>query len=308
MPSAPTPNTPGATNPAESVENATGSERLQKLIARAGIMSRRKAEELIAEGRVSVNGHIIRELGAKADILNDHIVVDGTPLRAPSAPVILVLHKPRGYMTTRHDPEGRATVMDLLPKKYQQFHPVGRLDYDTAGVLLLTNDGELTNLLTHPSHGVTKTYWARVKGKIKRETLQKLARGIMLEDGPTAPCQARLKAETENNSLIEVVLREGRNRQVRRMFDAIGHPVRALRRVGFANLDLVGLPPGAFRELLPGEARQLRRLALEKPSKSKPEKPPRSNAKSAAKSSAKSTTPRAAKHKIAKTIEHLWED
>lgn len=304
MPSIPIPGTPGASTPAESVESTTSGERLQKLIARAGIVSRRKAEELIAEGRVSVNGHIIREAGAKADILNDRIIVDGIPLRMPSAPVILVLHKPKGYMTTRHDPEGRATVMDLLPKKYQQFHPVGRLDYDTAGVLLLTNDGELTNLLTHPSHGVTKTYWARVKGKIKRETLQKLARGVMLEDGPTAPCQARIKAETENNSLIEVVLREGRNRQVRRMFDAIGHPVRALRRVGFANLDLEGLPPGAFRELLPGEVRQLRKLAVEKPKKNSPAKKTRPLPRPPAKNSAKSS----AKHKIAKTIERLWDD
>ena len=230
----------------------------------------------------------------------------------PGAPVILLLHKPRGYVTTRQDPEGRAIVMDLLPQKYAHLHPVGRLDYDTAGVLLLTNDGELTNLLTHPSHGITKTYWVRIKGKITRETLQKLARGVMLEDGPTAPCQARIKAETENNTLVEVVLREGRNRQVRRMFEAVNHPVRALRRVGFANLDLQGLPPGTFRELLPGEAHQLRKLAIQKPKKNKASEPAKSASRSPSRRPTKQTdriaTKPAAKHKIAKTIERVWED
>ena len=292
----------------QSIEAETSGERLHKIIARAGLASRRKAEELIADGRVSVNGHVIREPGAKADLRNDRVIVDGTPLRMPGAPVILLLHKPKGYVTTRHDPEGRATVMDLLPDKYASLHPVGRLDYDTAGALLLTNDGELTNLLTHPSHGITKTYWARIKGKIKRETLQKLAHGVMLEDGPTAPCQARIKAETENNTLVEVVLREGRNRQVRRMFEAINHPVRALRRVGFANLDLQGLPPGTFRELLPGEVRQLRKLAVEKPKKNKPTKARRSSSRSSSRGASTRPQKSPAKHKIAKTIERVWED
>lgn len=267
---------------------------MQKIIARAGIVSRRKAEELILEGRVSVNGHIVRELGVKADLLVDRITVDGNPLREPGETVVLLLHKPKGYMSTRNDPEGRPTVMDLLPKKYEHLHPIGRLDYETAGVLLFTNDGELTNLLTHPSHGVTKTYWARIKGKIKRETLQKLARGVMLDDGPTAPCHTRIKAETLTNTLIEVVLHEGRNRQVRRMLESVGHPVRALRRAGFANLDLEGLPPGAVRELLPGEVRQLRKLAGAKP-KSRP---------------ATSSRPKtaASKHKLAQKIEDIWDD
>lgn len=269
-------------------------ERLQKLIARAGIASRRRAEELILEGRVSVNGHIVRELGAKADLANDNVIVDGTPLREPSPPVVLLLHKPKGYVTTRSDPEGRPTVMDLLPKKYAHLHPIGRLDFDTAGVLLFTNDGELTNVLTHPSHGVKKTYWARIKGKIKRETLQKLARGLMLEDGPTAPCQARIKAETDNNSLIEIVLHEGRNRQVRRMLEAVNHPVRALRRVGFANLDLEGVPPGTVRELLPGEVRQLRKAAVEKPAK-----PKNRSSKPAS---------RPSKPRLARKIEEIWEE
>jgi pseudouridine synthase len=243
------------------------------LIAGSGLASRRGAEELIRDGRVSVNGHVITELGAKADALRDRIVVDGKPLKPPGDPVVLVLHKPKGYVTTKSDPEGRPTVMDLLPRKYQHVHPVGRLDYDTAGVLLLTNDGDITNLLTHPSRGVSKTYWARVKGKVPMAALQKLSRGIELEDGPTAPCQARLKAQTENNSLVEIVLHEGRNRQVRRMLEAIGFPVRALRRVGFANLDVKDLHTGAFRELLPTEVRQLRKMAEAPPEKAKPRKP-----------------------------------
>jgi 23S rRNA pseudouridine2605 synthase len=198
--------------------------------------------------------------------------------------------------------------MDLLPNKFAHLHPVGRLDYDTAGALLLTNDGELTNLLTHPSHGVTKTYWVRIKGKIKRETLQKLARGVMLDDGPTAPCQTRIKAETENNTLVEVVLHEGRNRQVRRMFEAVNHPVRALRRVAFANLDLQGLPPGAFRELLPGEAHQLRKSAVGKPKKSKTSNVAKSPSRDATRQPTRQSTKPSARHKITKTIERVWED
>lgn len=260
--------------------------------------------------------------------MNDRIIVDGNPLKASGPPVVLLLHKPKGYVTTRHDPEGRATVMDLLPKKWQHLYPVGRLDFDTAGVLLLTNDGELTNLLTHPSHGVTKTYWARVKGQPKRETLQKLARGIKLEDGVTAPCQVRLKAETENNALVEIVLREGRNRQVRRMLDAVGFPVRALRRVRFAHFDLEGLPTGSFRELLPGEVRQLRKAAEEKDPKPKPDRKPRGPARprvksepkaakpsvetrGASKTRAESASARPAhqkKHKLADKIERSWRE
>ena len=245
---------------------------MHKLIAQSGVASRRAAELLILEGRVAVNGHTIKELGAKADPLNDHIVVDGKPLKPPGAPIVLLLNKPKSYVSTRSDPEGRATVMDLLPKKYQHLYPVGRLDFETAGVLLLTNDGELTNLLTHPSHGVTKTYWARVQGHPTKAALQKVAHGLTLEDGPTAPCQVRLRAETDKNALVEVVLREGRNRQVRRMLEAVGYPVRALRRVKFGNLDLEGLPTGEFRELLPTEVRQLRKTAEPTSSKDRAEK------------------------------------
>jgi 23S rRNA pseudouridine2605 synthase len=176
-----------------------------------------------------------------------------------------LVHKPKGYVTSKSDPEGRPTVMQLLPVKYQHLHPVGRLDYDTSGALLLTDDGTLTNLLTHPSHGVTKTYWARVRGQVTVPTLKKLEAGIYLEDGKTAPCRAKLRAQTEQNALVEISLHEGRNRQVRRMLESVGHPVRALRRVRFAQLDLSGLPSGAYRVLLPGEVHQLHKSAEAEP-------------------------------------------
>jgi len=294
---------------ATDAENPTddGRERLQKLIAQAGIASRRAAEDLIRQGRVAVNGHVITELGAKADPFHDRIVVDGKPLKPPAAPVVVLLHKPKGYVTTKSDPEGRPTVMDLLPKKYQHLHPVGRLDYDTAGALLLTNDGELTNRLTHPSHGVTKTYWARVQGHPTAATLQKLARGVKLEDGPTAPCQARLRVQTAHNALLEIVLREGRNRQVRRMLEAVGHPVRALRRVRFANFDLKGLLPGDFRELLPGEVRHLRQWAEPRTEKPKPQKPKSARPKSV-KTKIKKPGPQSKKaHPLAERIARAWE-
>ncbi|MBV9468136.1 MAG: pseudouridine synthase [Abitibacteriaceae bacterium] len=255
----------------------TDGERLQKLIARAGVASRRAAEELITQGRVTVNGHVIKELGAKADPLSDRIIVDGKPLHFPTGPAtVILLHKPKGVVTTKKDPEGRPTVLQYLPEKYQHLHPVGRLDYDTSGVLLLTDDGELTQLLTHPSHGVEKVYWARVRGHLSSETLKRLATGIYLEDGKTAPCKVRVRAQTENNSLVEMTLHEGRTRQVRRMLEAVGHPVRALRRISFGGVVLEGMLTGDYRVLLPGEVHQLRKAAeKKKPSvqKKRPQRP-----------------------------------
>jgi 23S rRNA pseudouridine2605 synthase len=253
--------------PAKSTGENTmgGPQRLQKLLSRAGISSRRAAEEIIEQGRVSVNGHIMTELGFKADPDVDRIVVDGQPLRLPTGPAtVLLLHKPTGVVTTKKDPEGRTTITHLLPEKYRHLHTVGRLDFDTSGVLLLTDDGSLTQLLTHPSHGVEKVYWARVRGIVTVETLRKLEAGVFLDDGKTAPCKARVRAQTERNALIQLTLREGRNRQVRRMLEAVGYPVRALRRVKFADLALEGLLAGEFRVLLPGEVHALRKAA-EKP-------------------------------------------
>ncbi len=244
----------------EDDEDAPETERISKLIARAGLASRRAAEEMIAAGRVTLNGHVISEQGTKADALNDRIVVDGHPLRLSEKPgVVLVFHKPRLVMTTKDDPGGRSTVMDFLPRKWQSLHPVGRLDFDTSGVLLLTDDGTLTHLLTHPSHGAEKVYEARVRGVVEPAAIEKLERGVRLDDGPTAPCRAKLMAQRDKNALIQLVLREGRNRQVRRMLDAVGHPAGALRRISFAGIELEGLLAGEFRLLLPGEIKALRR-------------------------------------------------
>jgi len=245
---------------------APAAERLQKIIARAGLASRRAAEQMITDGKVSVNGHIITELGAKADANVDRIVVEGRPLQMPSGPAtVVLLHKPKGFMTTRHDPEGRPIVFDLLPKNYQNLHTIGRLDYDTAGVLLLTDDGELTHALTHPSHQIEKVYEARVRGRVEEKVIALLRRGVRLDDGPTAPCHIRVRATTERNTLLEVALREGRNRQVRRMMESVGHPVSSLRRSGFAGVELEGLPVGECRELLPAEVHQIRKLLAKKP-------------------------------------------
>jgi 23S rRNA pseudouridine2605 synthase len=271
------------------------------LIARAGVTSRRAAEEMIEQGRVSVNGHIVRELGAKADPQRDRIVVDGQPLRLPTGPAtVLLLHKPTGVVTTKKDPEGRTTVTHLLPDKYKHLHPIGRLDFDTAGVLLLTDDGSLTQLLTHPSHGVEKTYWARVRGHVTVPTLKKLEEGIYLEDGKTAPCKARVRAQTENNALVQLTLHEGRNRQVRRMLEAVGHPVRALRRVRFAGLGLEGMLAGAYRVLLPGEVHALRKAAEAKPAKARsPRKPSRQDSQTATRGTDRSDTRHSDKQRTA---------
>jgi 23S rRNA pseudouridine2605 synthase len=249
---------------ARADEYSGHGERLQKLIARAGIASRRAAEELIASGRVAVNGEVVKELGAKANPQTDRVTVDGKVLALEEkAATVVLLHKPRGTVTTKSDPEKRATVLDLLPRKYKTLHPVGRLDFDTSGVLLLTDDGELTHLLTHPSHGVEKVYHVRVGGQVKPETLKRLQSGVWIGEGAervkTAPCRAKLIAQTENNALLEIALREGRNRQVRRMMEAVGHPVSSLRRVSFAGVGLEGLPPGVHRVLLPGEVHQLKK-------------------------------------------------
>lgn len=253
------------------------------MLSRAGVASRRAAETLIAEGRVSVNGHVITELGAKADPQRDKIVADGKPVIFSEAEkTVLLLHKPRGTVTTKNDPEGRATVLDLLPKKLAHLNPVGRLDFNTAGVLLLTDDGDLLHLLTHPSHGVEKVYHARVGGKVLPDTIKKIESGILIEDGErkvkTAPCRALVRAQTENNALVEITLREGRNRQVRKMLEAVGHRVSSLRRVKFGNLELEEMPAGAYRILLPGEVHALKKLAEKsvpkktRPSRSTPRK------------------------------------
>jgi 23S rRNA pseudouridine2605 synthase len=199
-------------------------KRLQKILSEMGIASRRKTEELITEGRVTVNGRIAI-LGMKADPARDHIKVDGKLLLRPEPRVYMIFNKPRGTVTSLYDPEGRHTVKDCLKGVRYKVFPVGRLDYDSEGLLLLTNDGDFAHAVLHPSKKIPKTYLVKVKGEPEDEKVGKLKSGIRLEDGLTAPARVRKISKTENNSWLEITIHEGRKRQVRRMFDKIGHPV-----------------------------------------------------------------------------------
>jgi 23S rRNA pseudouridine2605 synthase len=234
-------------------------ERLQKILAQAGVASRRKCEELITQGRVKVNGTVVRELGTKVDPAKDNILVDGQPIKR-EALVYLLLNKPTGVITSLHDPEGRRVVTDLLTGIRERVYPVGRLDYDTAGLLLLTNDGDLANRIAHPSFEIDKVYRAWVNGIPSPESVRRLATGIMLEDGMTAPGEARLLEtdRTRNRALLEIVIHEGRNRQVRRMCEAIGHPVAKLERIRLGFLTLDGVKRGAYRHLTAAEVQRLK--------------------------------------------------
>lgn len=237
-------------------------ERLQKVIAYAGVASRRKAEQLIVEGKVRVNGKVIRELGTKVSN-SDTIEVEGVKLEKEDK-VYFLLYKPRGYISAVTDDKGRKTVTDIFKKHvHQRIFPVGRLDYDTTGLLILTNDGEFSNLMTHPKFKIDKTYIARVKGIPTKQGLMKLQSGIKLEDGKTAPAKLSMTSydEAAGKAICEITIHEGRNRQVRRMFEAIGTPVVKLKRERFAFLDLGGLTAGEYRELSKHEVKQLRVLA-----------------------------------------------
>jgi len=235
-------------------------ERLQKIIARAGVASRRKAEELIRAGEVRVNGRVVSELGSKADPAKDEVRVSGRLISAEAPRVYLMLNKPPGYVTTTSDPEGRPTVMELLPRAKERLYPVGRLDWESSGLLLVTNDGELTFALTHPSSQVPRTYQAKLEGLPAPRVLEKLSRGVMLDGRPTLPAHVRFLRKGPNHVWIEITLSEGRNRQVRRMAEAIGHPVLKLHRVAIGPLRLGDLPPSRCRPLKEKEVRQLRDL------------------------------------------------
>jgi 23S rRNA pseudouridine2605 synthase len=239
-------------------------ERLQKVIAHAGIASRRKAEELMAEGRVKVNGKTVRELGVKVSA-SDRIEVDGIPVEREE-PVYYLLYKPRGVISAVSDDKGRKVVTDYFEGIKQRIYPVGRLDYDTSGLLVLTNDGEFANLLMHPSNEIEKVYVAKVKGIPSRESIKNLQRGVVLEDGKTAPARTKLLSmdKKKQTAIIEISIHEGRNRQVRRMFEAIGHPVLKLKRERYGFLTLQGLSAGDARELTAHEVKQLRALAMKK--------------------------------------------
>jgi 23S rRNA pseudouridine2605 synthase len=226
-------------------------ERLQKVLARVGLGSRRTCEDLIAEERVRVNGEIA-ELGRRVDPEVDLVEVDGAPIGIRPGLVHYLLNKPAGVITTASDPQGRPTVLELVPAEPRVF-PVGRLDLDTEGLLLLTNDGELANRIAHPSHGVEKEYLAQVEGMPSRGALRTLRQGVDLDDGPTAPAEVALV----DGGLVRLVIHEGRNRQVRRMLEAVGHPVTRLIRTRIGPLADRRLAPGAWRPLEPKELRAL---------------------------------------------------
>ena len=233
--------------------------RLQRIIAMAGITSRRKAEKLIVEGRVRVNGKVVTELGVKADPFKDRIEVDGKRI-VPQKLVYYVFYKPRRVVTTLHDPIGRRTVIDYFKGVKERIFPVGRLDYNTSGVLLLTNDGELTYKLLHPKARIPKTYIAKLKGKVPIEKLDMLRNGVELEDGKTAPCELFIVKQTPKYTTIQITIYEGRNRQIHRMAQAIGHPVLKLTRISFAGIKAQGLRPGQWRPLTEKELIKLKKL------------------------------------------------
>ncbi|HEX8806214.1 MAG TPA: pseudouridine synthase [Candidatus Aquilonibacter sp.] len=238
----------------------TDGTRLNKYIAQAGIASRRRADELIAYGKVRVNGKIVRELGTIVKA-GDKVDVSGTPIAPIGRTAYLVVHKPAGVMTTMRDPQGRRTVADLVPKGTPRVVPVGRLDYDSAGVLLMTNDGDLANRLLHPRYGVKKTYRATIAGRLSPEDVKALHDGVELDGGEQAAgALVRVVAVRAGSSVVDVTVHEGRNRQVRRMFDALGHPVQALVRLRFGPIALGDLPVGHARSLTPKELSALQRV------------------------------------------------
>jgi pseudouridine synthase len=267
-------------------------DRLQKILSQAGIASRRAAEKLIAEGRVSVNGVTVREMGTRADPSTDDIRVDGRRLRRPERLRYILLNKPAGYVTTRSDPQRRPTVLDLLRGVREYVYPVGRLDYDTEGLLLLTNDGELAARLTHPRHRVERSYEARVAGTPDTQALERLRGGLPLDGRRTQPADVELLSRRagpakaghygrrgpgpaeagrdERDALLRITIREGRNRQVRRMCEAIGHPVKALVRTRIGSVTDRQLRPGQWRELRPEEVRALKKSAATPPAAAAP--------------------------------------
>lgn len=279
-------------------------ERLQKIIAHAGFASRREAETMIREGRVTVNGRVVTELGSKADPARDHVKVDGKLITRAETHRYILLYKPKEVMTTVADPQGRRTVIDLIKGVRERIYPVGRLDFHSEGLILLTNDGDLAFKVSHPQHGSVKTYHVKVRGVPEERLIDKLQRGITLDGKRTLPCEIRRmkttgRGDEEGNSWFEVKLREGRTQQIRKMFQAVGHPVSKLRRVAIGPLSDPRLGPGDYRELTKTEVKQL--ASMQEPAKPKAEKARRTAARPAAskkttskKTSAKKPTTRKA--------------
>jgi 23S rRNA pseudouridine2605 synthase len=239
-------------------------ERIQKILAKAGVTSRREAERMVLEGRVSVNGKVVRTLGSKADSSKDYIKVDGKRLAPFEPKVILILNKPRGYLSAVKDPRRRPTVLDLVKNLKWRIYPIGRLDFDAEGLLLLTNDGDLAHLLSHPRFSIPKTYWVKVAGVPEEKKLMRLKRGVMLEDGRARAISCSLIRQREKNSWVQVVVTEGRNHLVKRMFSAVGHTVLKLKRTEYGPIQLGDLAFGQFRYLTQAEMEKLKRLMADR--------------------------------------------
>ncbi|HEX7151050.1 MAG TPA: pseudouridine synthase [Thermoanaerobaculia bacterium] len=240
-------------------------ERLQKIIAHAGFASRREAEEMIRTGRVTVNGKVVTELGSRADASRDHVKVDGKLITHAEEHRYILLYKPKEVMTTVDDPQGRRTVIELVKGVRERIYPIGRLDYHSEGLIILTNDGDLAFKVSHPKHGSVKTYHVKVRGVPDQRLVEKLERGITIDGKRTLPCEiARMKTtgkgDEEGNSWFEVKLREGRTQQIRKMFQVVGHPVSKLRRVAIGPLTDPKLTPGEWRELTPREVKMLQTM------------------------------------------------
>ena len=222
--------------------------RIQKFLSRAGVASRRKAEAMVLEGRVRVNGTVVTELGTKVEPSRDHVEVDGTPVSLPDATWIR-FHKPSGVLCTAEDTHGRRTIYDVLPREHRTLRYVGRLDLETEGLLLLTNDGDLANRLQHPRYRVEREYHVSVKGVPSEEDVARLREGVELDDGPARPVRVEVVAPVKDNGNLKIVMTEGRKREVRRLMYAVGYPVVTLRRVRFGSVKLGHLPPGQWEEL-----------------------------------------------------------
>jgi len=241
------------------------SERIQKILAEAGVASRREAERMIVNGRIRVNGELIRELGSKADAAKDKITVDGKPIRSAEKKIYLAFHKPVNVMVTRKDPEDRPTVFDYLKEIPERVNYVGRLDFDSEGLLLLTNDGDLLARLTHPRYEVPKTYHVKVVGRVSPASLTRIAKGVDVGEFVSQPSTARITKENPNNTWIEIVLKEGKNREVRKIFETLGHKTMRLIRVAVGSVKLGDLPAGRWRLLTPKEVQHLTQASVSVP-------------------------------------------